>query len=72
MSFGKWLASTAFGTAAKTFVAVVVAAAIADFSSDGAISLGRWQTWVIMGLVSCGPVLVNAINPDDSRYGRVK
>jgi hypothetical protein len=64
-----FLANTPLGTAVKTFVAVVLAAAVADFSTDGTISLGNWQTWVIAGLVSALPVIVNWLNPADSRYG---
>lgn len=64
-----WLANTPLGTALKTFVAVVIAGAVADFSTDGAISLARWQTWVIAGLVSAVPVVVNWLNPADVRYG---
>ena len=64
-----WLANTPLGTALKTFIAVVIAGAVADFSTDGAISLAHWQTWVIAGLVSAVPVVVNWLNPADSRYG---
>lgn len=64
-----FLANTPLGTAVKTFVAVVLAAAVADFSTDGSISLSHWQTWVIAGLVSALPVVVNWLNPSDTRYG---
>ena len=64
-----WLAGTPLGTAFKTFLAVVIAAAVADFSTDGAITFGRWQAWVIAGLVSCVPVVINWLNPSDARYG---
>ena len=68
-AFGEWLAASPLGTALKTFVGVVLAAAVADFSSDGAISLANWQTWVVAGLVSAVPTVVNFLNPADSRYG---
>lgn len=66
----EWLAASPLGTAFKTFVAVVLGAAVADFASDGSISLGNWQTWVIAGLVSAVPVVVNWLNPADARYGK--
>lgn len=64
-----WLANTPLGTALKTFIAVVIAGAVADFSTDGAISLAHWQTWVIAGLVSALPVIVNWLNPAYAAYG---
>ena len=64
-----WLASTALGSAFKTFIAVVIAAAVADASSSGSISLSNWQTWLIAGAVSALPPVINYLNPADSRYG---
>ena len=66
---GNWLAKSPLATAAKTFAAVLISAAIADWATGGAISLANWQTWVIAGLVSAGPVVVNYLNPSDDRYG---
>lgn len=65
-----WLASTPLGTALKTFLAVVLAAGVGSWATDGAITLDAWQTWVIAGAVSALPVIVNWLNPDDARYGR--
>ena len=64
-----WLASTALGSASKTFIAVVIAAAVADASTSGSISLGNWQTWLIAGAVSALPPVINWLNPADARYG---
>ena len=64
-----WLASTALGSGLKTFIAVVIAAAVADASTSGSISLGKWQTWLIAGAVSALPPVINWLNPADSRYG---
>ena len=66
-----FLATSPLGTAVKTFVAVVLDMLVADWVSAGAISLDRWQSWVIAGLVSAVPVVVNWLNPADTRYGRV-
>ena len=65
----KWLATTPLGSAFKTFIAVILAAAVADFATDGNISLTHWQTWLIGGLVSALPAVINWLNPSDSRYG---
>jgi len=68
-ALGLWLASTPLGSAAKTFLAVIVAAGVADFSTDGTINVANWQTWVIAGLVSAVPPIINWLNPSDGRYG---
>jgi hypothetical protein len=67
---GEWLAKTPLGSAAKTFIAFVIAAAVADWVSGGDISLGNWETWVIGGLASCIPPVINWLNPSFDSYGR--
>lgn len=68
---GTWLAKTPLGSAAKTFIAFVIAAAVADWVSGGDISLGNWETWVIGGLASCIPPVITWLDPKDDRWGRV-
>lgn len=65
-----WLAKTPIGSAFKAFIAVVLAAAIADFVNVGNISLTNWETWVIAGLASAAPSIINWLNPSDPRYGK--
>ena len=69
--FKNWLAATPLGGAFKTFIAVILGAAIADWAGSGSISLGNWETWVIAGLVSAVPVIINWLNGVDARYGKV-
>lgn len=64
-----WLASTPLGTAFKTFLAVLLSAVIGSWATDGAISLDKWQTWIISAAVSALPVIVNYLNPAYSSYG---
>jgi len=64
-----WLAATPLGSIFKTFIAVMIAAAVADAGTTGGISMGNWQTWVISGAVSALPALINWLNPADARYG---
>lgn len=66
---GEWLAKTPLGSAAKTFIAFVIAAAVADWVSGGDISLANWETWVIGGLASCIPPVISWLNPSDQRWG---
>jgi len=67
---GEWRAKTPLGSAARTFIAFVIAAAVADWVSGGDISLGNWETWVIGGLASCIPPVINWLNPSFDSYGR--
>lgn len=71
-SFQTWLAESPLATYLKSFVAIIISAAVADWAKVGAISLANWQTWIIAGAVSVAPLLVNYLNPSDSRYGRGK
>ena len=66
----KAIAGTPLGTAFKSFIAIVIAAGVADFVGAGDISLSNWQTWVISGLASTTPIIVNWLNPEDARYGK--
>jgi|APCry1669188910_1035180.scaffolds.fasta_scaffold39368_2 ABC-type molybdate transport system permease subunit len=66
---GNFLANTPLGTALKTFVAVLLAGVIGSWSTDGAISFDKWQTWVIAALVSALPVITNWLNPSFTAYG---
>jgi len=66
----KSIADTPLGTAFKSFIAIVVAAGVADFVGAGNISLSNWQTWVISGMAATTPIIVNWLNPEDPRYGK--
>jgi hypothetical protein len=68
-SFKLWLAKTPLGTAAKSGLAVVITLGAADWATDGAISFDHWQTWVIAGIGTATPVVVNWLNSGDERYG---
>lgn len=71
MTFQQWFADSPLASFLKIFLAYIIATAIGSWATSGAISLDAWQTWVIGGLVSAGPVIVNWLNPSDVRYGRV-
>lgn len=69
-SFSIWVATSPLASILKTFAAVVFAGAVADFATSNSIDFADWQTWVIAGLVSVVPTVVNWLNPADTRYGR--
>ena len=70
-SFGSWLASSPLGTALKSAVAVVLSLMLTEIST-GAIDFANWQTWIYAALGAALPILINALNPRDVRYGRGK
>jgi hypothetical protein len=70
MNFTEWFATSPLASALRVFVAIVLAAAIADWSTKGTIDFGAWQTWVIAALVSAVPVITRWLNPYDPAFGR--
>ncbi len=68
--FEDWLAASPLASALKVFVAIVLGMAVADFVAKGSINFSAWQTWVIAGLASAVPVIINWLNPADTRYGK--
>ena len=69
-SLGKFLA-TPVGSMVRILVGVVLGYLVLDLSNDGTISVS-WdevQTWIAAGLVVAVPVLIAAVNPQDSRFG---
>jgi hypothetical protein len=64
-----WLANTPLGSAAKSFLAFVIGAAVADWATKGSIDFSSAQTWVIGGFVTIVPPLVAWLNPADHRFG---
>ena len=68
---GEWLAATPLGSAFKVFLGVLLAAALLTWTQEGQISFDHWQTWVIGALAVALPVIINFLNPSDTRYGKV-
>ena len=69
-SFAQWFARSPLASALRVFAAIVLAAAVADWSTNGSINFGAWQTWVIAGAVSVLPVITRALNPSDPAFGK--
>lgn len=53
----------------KIFLASSITAFIADVVDGGFTDLNG-EVILIAGIVSAGPVIVNWLNPNDTRYGR--
>lgn len=71
MRFMTWLGRSPLASALKVGITVILAMAVADWTSTGTIAFGKWQTWLIAAASSALPVIVNWLNPADGRYGAV-
>jgi len=70
MTFAEWFSTSPVASALRVFVAIILAAAVADWSTAGTINFASWQTWVIAGAVSALPVITRWLNPYDPAFGR--
>ncbi len=71
MDFGKFL-TTPLGSALRVFLGAVLAYLVLDLQTDGTIdiSVGDVMTWVAGALVIAVPLLIAALNPADTRFGK--
>lgn len=67
----KFLA-TPLGAAVRVFAGVVLGYLVLDLSNDGKIdvSLDDLNSWIAAGLVVAIPLVIAAVNPADTRFGR--
>lgn len=56
--FYKWFNSSPLASFARHFFALVLAAAIAEFSRVGSFDVTNWKAWVIAALVAAAPPLL--------------
>lgn len=70
--FLQWLATSPLASALKVGLGFLLTAAVMAWTTTGTIDFAAWQTWVIGALGVSVPIIVNALNPDDTRYGREK
>lgn len=70
-----WLNESETGSAVFSYIKVFVAVVLGLFLADGAdlfaIDANDLRAWLAAGLAAVLPVLVNALNPNDGRYGTV-
>lgn len=69
-----WLNATPVGQAVFSYIKVFLAVVLGLFLADGAdvfaVSTDDLRAWLAAGLASTIPVILNALNPSDRRYGR--
>ncbi len=59
-------------TYGRAFLAVVLAAFIADGADVFAVDVTELKTWLAAGLGAAGAVALKALDPNESDFGRVK
>lgn len=55
---------------AKVFVAVVLGLFLADGADVFAVDMQDLRTWLAAGLAAIVPLVITAIDPKDTRFGR--
>jgi hypothetical protein len=68
-AFKAWLAASFWGTTFKSFIAVMLSIAVADWTTGG-LHFGDWQQWLLGAVISLAPAVINHLNSADTRYGR--
>ncbi len=56
-------------TVARVFVGTLLAAAIADLTNLMNFQWGDWKPVIVSAIAAAAVVVINALNPKDSRYG---
>lgn len=66
------LFNSAFGTYLKSFLAIFLTLVLTQVSSGQSVLSLDWGVVLNGALVSILPVIINALNPKDTRYGANK
>lgn len=69
-----WFNQTPVGRAVQSYLKVFLSVVLGFFLADGAdvfsVSVTELQTWIAAALASVLPLIITALNPSDSRFGR--
>lgn len=69
-AFAEWFARSPIASAARTFVAIIIAMFIADGADVFAVDATDIRTWIAAGFAAVLPALVRYLNPADPAFGR--
>jgi len=69
-AFQGWLTTSPIASWLRSFVAIVLTQAVAEWTTTGAFTFGNYQTWLLAGAVAIIPVIVRWLNPSDTAFGR--
>lgn len=64
--------NTAVGSYVKTLLSVILTLVLIELQKGNSVTSIDWTTIANGALISLLPVLINALNPADKRYGRKK
>lgn len=69
-----WLNNTPVGRAVQSYVKVFISVLLGLFLADGAdvfsVSVTELQTWLSAAIASVLPLIITALNPNDTRFGK--
>ena len=69
-----WLNESQAGAAVFSWLKVFLATVLALFLADGAdvfsVNVTDLKAWLAAGVAAVVPVVINALNPNDTRYGK--
>jgi hypothetical protein len=69
---GKWFAKSPMASFFRTFAAVMLGLAVADWATAAQIGFANWRIWLLGALVAVVPVIARALNLDDTAFGSGK
>jgi hypothetical protein len=69
---GTWFARSPVASFLRTFAAVLLGLAVADWATAAQIGFANWRTWLLGALVAAVPVVIRALNPNDTAFGSGK
>ena len=61
-----WFASSPYASFLRTFLAIVIAQAVAEFAKLGTFDFSNYEAWLIAALVASVPALLRVLNPQDN------
>ena len=69
---GTWFAKSPIASFFRTFAALLLGLAVADWAAAAQIGFANWRTWLLGALVAAVPVITRALNPEDTAFGSGK
>jgi len=61
----EWLANSKIASVLRVFLAIVITQASLEFTNIGKFDFSNWQSWLIVAIAACVPMLVRVLNPSD-------
>lgn len=65
LTFQEWFSTSPFASFLRTFAAILLSSAVADFVRVGSFEFSNWQAWAIAGVSAALPAFLRWLNPQD-------